>query len=208
MSNKRSDHSKKWLISRLKTSGSKKKYVESDDYANTRNAKKSQISDELPKHESMGKSRQFANGKINYGLLIRFLRGRIGDNWLEIHEEILERIPTNLSEYRSCIEWFVADLIEEDENGLWDKRDQKYLKLDPNEVADPDYFTFKEFYVNPKSNLLTKIADAPSSKVVKGMTKDELRAFRECQQQVRLEQRRSKKAKNIRVNITDEHAEN
>lgn len=199
MSNKSRDHNKKWLITRLKTSGSKKKYVEDGDYADSRNSKKLVSLDQLPKYEGMGKSRQFFNGKVNYGLLIRFLRGRIGDDWNEVHEEIMERIPTNLSEYKACVEWFVADLIEEEEDGLWDRREQKYLKLDPEEPASFDYYTFKEFYVDPNTNRLTKIADSPSNKRVKSMTKDELREFRECQQQLRLNAKKEKKKDNISV---------
>lgn len=199
MSNKSRDHNKKWLITRLKTSGSKKKYVEGGDYADSRNSKKEGNLDQLPKHEGMGKSRQFFNGKVNYGLLIRFLRGRIGDDWNEVHKEIMTRIPTNLMEYKDCVEWFVADLIEEEEDGLWDKREQKYLKFDPEEPVNVDYYTFKEFYVDPETNRLEKIADAPSNKRVKGMTKDELREFRECQQQMKLEERQAKKGNNITV---------
>lgn len=199
MSNKSRDHNKKWLISRLKTSGSKKKYVENGDYADLRNSKKERNPDNLPKYEGMGKSRQFFNGKVNYGLLIRFLRGRIGDYWTVVHQEIMERIPTNLAEYKECVEWFVADLVEEEDDGLWDKRAQRYLKLDPDEPADPDYYTFKEFYVDPNTNRLSKIADSPSNKRVKSMTKNELREFRECQQQLRLESRQAKKGDNITV---------
>ncbi len=199
MSNNSRDHNKKWLITRLKTSGSKKKHVESGDYADTRNAKKQKHVEDLPKYEDMGQARKFFNSRVNYGLLIRFLRGRIGDDWNEVHEEIMERIPSNLSEYRMCVEWFVADLVEEEENELFDKRDQRYLKLDPDERADPDYYTFKEFYVDPETNKLSKIADAPSNKHVKGLTKDELREFRECQQQYRLEARKAKNSDTITV---------
>ncbi len=199
MSNKSRDHNKKWLITRLKTSGSKRKYVESGDYADTRSAKKQKHIEDLPKYEGMGQARKFFNSRVNYGLLIRFLRGRIGDDWNEVHQEIMERIPSNLSDYKMCVEWFVADLVEEEENELFDKRDQRYLKLDPDERADPDYYTFKEFYVDPETNKLCKIADAPSNKHVKGLTKDELREFRECQQQLRLEVRQKKKENTITV---------
>lgn len=199
MSHKSNNHSKKWLITRLKTSGSKRKYVESGDYADRRNSKKHQHPDDLPQKEGMGKTMQFFNGKVNYGLLIRFLRGRIGSDWQEVYEEILERIPSNLSEYKDCSKWFVADLIEIEEDGLWDKREQKYLKLDPEEPVNFDLYTFKEFYVDPESNKLCKIADAPSHKRVKGMSKDELREFRECQQQLRLEVRKLKNGDPITV---------
>ncbi|MBO3697815.1 hypothetical protein [Roseivirga sp. E12] len=199
MSNKSRDHNKKWLISRLKTSGSKRKYVESGDYADTRNSKKQHSSEDLPKYEGMGRRRHFFNNKVNYGLLIRFLRGRIGDDWDGVYEEIMDRIPTNLAEYKDCVQWFVADLVEEEEDGLWDKREQKYLKLDPEEVADFNYYTFKEFYVHPSTNKLSKIADSPACKRIKGMSKDELRTFRELQQKQRLAKRQSKKATDITV---------
>jgi hypothetical protein len=41
MSNKNINYTKKWLISRLKTSGSKKRYIPSVDYADTRNSRSS-----------------------------------------------------------------------------------------------------------------------------------------------------------------------
>ena len=68
------------------------------------------------------------NNKVNYGLLIRFLRGKNGTNWNVVQKEVSERIPSNLNEYKDCLKWFVADLIEKRENGLWDKREQKVFE--------------------------------------------------------------------------------
>jgi len=163
MSNKRDKHSKRWLISRLKTSGSKRRYVNDGDYADTRNSKKNN-EDELPTFEGMGQSLKFFNSKINYGLLIRFLRGKNGASWKEVQKEVSERIPTNLSEYKDCLKCFVADLIEKREDGLWDKREQKYLQLNPNEPYDWNIHISKEFYVDPETNILIKIAAFPSEK--------------------------------------------
>lgn len=174
MSNKGKRHNKRWLISRLKTSGSKRKYVIDGDYSENRNSKKNKNWDDLPNFEGMGQSFKFFNNKVNYGLLIRFLRGKNGTNWNVVQKEVSERIPSNLNEYKDCLKWFVADLIEKRENELWDKREQKYLRLNPNEPYDFNIHTSKEFYVDPDSNLLVKIADFPSKRKIKERSTEEL----------------------------------
>ncbi|MEM1122512.1 MAG: hypothetical protein AAGJ18_18855, partial [Bacteroidota bacterium] len=181
MSNKGKKHNKRWLISRLKTSGSKRRYVNDGDYSDTRNSKKNKHWEELPTFEGMGQSSKFFNSKINYGLLVRFLRGKNGANWEEVQKEVSERIPSNLSEYKDCLKWFVADLVEKRKDGLWDRRAQKYLLLNPNEIYDWKVHVFKEFYVNPDSNTLVKIADFPTKRKTKGFNKKELRKFRESE---------------------------
>ncbi|PQJ15772.1 hypothetical protein [Aureicoccus marinus] len=194
MSNKGKRHNKRWLISRLKTSGSKRRYVNDGDYSDTRNTKKNKNTnwDELPTFEGMGQSFKFFNSKINYGLLIRFLRGKNGSNWNDVQKEVSERIPSNLSEYKDCLKWFVADLIEKREDGLWDKREQKYLLLNPNEPYDWNIHISKEFYVDPDSNELVKIADFPSNRKTKGMSSEELRKFRETEKNLKLKEKQFK----------------
>ena len=108
-----------------------------------RNSKKNWA--ELPTFEGMGQSFKFFNSKINYGLLIRFLRGKNGTNWNDVQKEVLERIPNNLSECKDCLKWFVADLIEKREDGLWDRREQKYLLLNLDEENDWNIYVSKEF---------------------------------------------------------------
>ena len=178
MSNKGKNHSKKWLITRLKTSGSKRRYVIDGDYADTRNSKKNNDWENLPSYEGMGKSFKFFNSKINYGLLVRFLRGKTGSDWNLVYDEIMERIPTDLIEYKDCVRWFVADLVEK-KDGLWDKREQKYLRLTPNEPHDWNDYATKEFYVDPDSSILMRIKDFPSSRKTKGMSTEELREYRD-----------------------------
>lgn len=199
MSNKGNRHNKKWLISRLKTSGSKRRYVNDGDYSDTRNSKKSKSWDELPTFEGMGQSFKFFNNKINYGLLIRFLRGKNGADWKEVEKEVSDRIPGNLSEYKDCLKWFVADLIEKREDGLWDKRAQKYLLLNPNEPYDWNVHISKEFYVDPESNILVRIADFPSTRKTKGMSTEELRKFRETEKNSKLKEKQCKKLEQKKV---------
>ena len=115
----------------------------------------------MPKYEGMGRSFKFFNGKINYGLLVRFLRGKVGEDWQQVHAEILERIPTDLLEYKDCIQWFVADLVEKKQDGLWDKRAQKYLKLAADEPSHWTAYEVKEFYVDPDSSLLVRVEGYP-----------------------------------------------
>jgi hypothetical protein len=199
MSNKGNKHNKRWLISRLKTSGSKKRYVNDGDYSDTRNSKKNKNWDELPHFEGMGQSFKFFNSKINYGLLIRFLRGKNGSNWNDVEKEVSERIPSNLSEYKDCLKWFVADLIEKREDGIWDKREQKYLLLNPNETYDWNIHVSKEFYVDPDSNVLVKIVDFPSKRKTKGMSTEELREFRESERRSKLAEKQFKKLEQKKV---------
>lgn len=154
MSIKGKNHNKRWLISKLKTSGSKRERLLSGDYSDTRNSKQQVAMEFLPTHEGMGKSMQFYNGKINYGLLVRFLRGNVGKEWKIVHEEILQRIPSNLSEYKECIYWFVADIIEVHDGKLWDRRTQKFLQSSTDGYVTLHYP--KEFYVDPVSGILLK----------------------------------------------------
>lgn len=205
MSNKGKNHNKKWLISRLKTSGSKRRYVIDGDYSDTRNSKKNKDWDNLPSHEGMGKSFKFFNGKIHYGLLVRFLRGKVGGDWNEISKEIEERIPKNLLEYKDCAKWFVSDLIEKREDGLWDKREQKYVRLDPNDPFDWNLYVWREFYVDPETNILIRIQDFPSNRKTKGMNSEALRAFREKEKNDKLEEKRRIKSEkeNIKKNANE-----
>lgn len=200
MSNKGKRHNKKWLITRLKTSGSKRRHVINGEYSDTRNSKKNKDWENLPSHESMEKTFKFYNSKINYGLLVRFLRGKVGNDWKVVSNEIEERIPTDLLEYRDCVKWFVSDLIEKREEGLWDKREQKYLKLEPNEHFDWNLYVSKEFYVDPETNTLVKIKDFPSNRKTKGMDKDKLREFRENEKRRKMDKKKKKliiKSKNF-----------
>ena len=199
MSNKGKSHTKKWLITRLKTSGSKRKYVNDGDYSESRNSKKNNDWDNLPTHEGMGQSFKFFNSKINYGLLVRFLRGKNGKNWDDVQKEIHERIPSNLLEYKDCVNWFVADLIEKREDGYWDKREQKYLLLNHNEPYDWDIHTTKEFYVEPETNILIRIKDFPSKGKTKGMNSEKLRVFRETEKNNKLKERNLKKLEKNRI---------
>jgi len=199
MSNKGKNHTKKWLITRLKTSGSKRRYVNDGDYSDSRNSKKNNDWDNLPTHKGMGQSFKFFNSKINYGLLVRFLRGKNGNNWKDVQKEISERIPSNLLEYKDCVNWFVADLIEKREDGLWDKREQKYLLLNPNEPYDWNIHTTKEFYVEPETNILIRIKDFPSKGKTKGMNSEELRIFRENEKNSKLKEREFRKLKKNRI---------
>ena len=152
MSTKGKYHNKRWLISKLKTSGSKRERVISADYSDTRNSKQSRYLEDLPQHQSIGRSSHFYNGKINTDLLLRFLRSNAGKEWKTVYEEILARIPSNLSEYRHCIYWYVADSLESHGGKLWDKRSQKYLSSPQDDFLVTHHP--KEFYVDPETGVL------------------------------------------------------
>jgi hypothetical protein len=104
----------------------------------------------------------FYNGKIHYGLLVRFLRGQTGNDWDTVYSEIIERIPTRLLDYKEMIFWFVATEVEIIEDKLWDKRKQKFIwtgKIDAQETFKKQWlsYVFYEFYVDPNTNLLQHI---------------------------------------------------
>lgn len=153
---------KRWLISRMKTSGSKRRYVLNGRYADDRHIQKTKDFEDLPSHESIKSTQRFYNGKINYGLLVRFLRGRVGDNWSEIHQEILARIPSKLMEHKEMVYWYVADQVDLVDGRIWNRRSQRYVWN--GEITQPVHFTqikktpqLIEFWVHPETNRLHRI---------------------------------------------------
>jgi len=84
------EHKKRWLISMMKTSGSKRQRVINGRYADERHVQGNFDFENLPQHESIKSTQKFYNGKINYGLLVRFLRGQVGNDWNEVYSEITE----------------------------------------------------------------------------------------------------------------------
>lgn len=77
--------SKRWLMSRMKTSGSARKYVVNGRYAEERHEWKDADIECLPAIQSIKSTYKFYNGKINYGILVRFLRGKIGKDWDSVY---------------------------------------------------------------------------------------------------------------------------
>lgn len=120
-------HNKRWLISRMKTSGSKRERVVNGRYADERHFKYSPDFDNLPQHESIRSTRKFYNGKINYSLLVRFLRGQTGKNWNDVYAEILNRIPTKLLHYKEMIFWYAADKVEMIDGKPLNKKTQRSI---------------------------------------------------------------------------------
>lgn len=193
---------KKWLVSRLKTSGSKRERVGSFDYADTRNSKSKKKIEGLPTHESMSKNFQFYNGKINTDLLKRFLRTQVGQIWDDIYSEIIERIPTKLQDYKYCIYWYVADKVEIREGQIWNLRENAFIPTNNDELYShwSKNFRCMEFYVDPETNELVRINDFESKRATKNMNSDELRKYREEEQKEKLIQRRSTKKTEEEIN--------
>ena len=118
------EHNKRWLISKMKTSGSKRQYVANGSFSDERNTKKYKDIENLPNHESIGTTWKIYNGKLNYGLLVRFLRGQVGNDWDEVYSEIISRIPTKLLGRKEIVFWFVADKIELIDGHPYNKKKQ------------------------------------------------------------------------------------
>ena len=159
------EHNKRWLISMLKTSGSKRKYVSNGNYAEERHWQAKSKLDELPQRESIKSTQKFYNGKVNYGLLVRFLRGQVGNDWNEVYFEIISRIPTKLLDYKEMVYWFVADQVEIVNSRPWNKKSQRFIWTGEDyEVVHHTKFKeqpeFTEFYVDPITNKLVRIEKA------------------------------------------------
>ena len=156
------EHNKRWLMSMLKTSGSKRYYVENGRYADERNNKTDSCLENLPQHESIKSTREFYNGKVNLGPLVRFLRQSAGQNWNEVHSEIISRIPTKMLDYKHAIFWFVADKVEFRDGKLWNRQNRRYIwRAEDSEffktLKYPENLDLIEFYVDPDSNQLIHI---------------------------------------------------
>ncbi|MFB9842787.1 hypothetical protein [Mucilaginibacter ginsenosidivorans] len=156
------EHNKRWLISKMKTSGSKRSHLLNGNYADERSAQKTQDLENLPQHESIKRTGDFYNGKINTDLLIRFLRGQVGEDWNDVHSEIISRIPARLLDYKEIVLWYVADKVEFKDGRLWNKRSQKYIWTDgpfENGESAKRIWTIElfEFYVDPETNKLIQI---------------------------------------------------
>ena len=148
----------------LKTSGSKREdLLKNGKYSDERHLQKNFDLDELPSHESIKATQKFYNGKINYGLLVRFLRGQVGNNWDDIYAEIISRIPTKLLDYKEMIFWFVADKVEFVDGRPWNKKSQKFIWTSEDVIKSVHWTEiktqpeFREFYVDPNTNKLVQI---------------------------------------------------
>jgi hypothetical protein len=149
-------------MSMLKTSGSKRKYIQNGSVAEERHIKGKLNFDDLPKYESIKSTQKVYNGKLNLGPLVKFLRNKIGEDWNEVYSEIIARIPAALLDYREVVFWFVADKVQITDRGIWNKETQKFLwqeeLLIQSHIAEirlnPE---FREFYVDPNTNKLKHI---------------------------------------------------
>jgi hypothetical protein len=156
------EHNKRWLISKMKTSGSKRERVLNGSYADERHLQKNIDYDNLPSHKSFKSTPKFYNGKIRYDLLVRFLRGKVGNDWDEIYSEILGRIPTKLLHYKKMIFWFVADNVGVRDGQLYNKKSQRDIWTGGPILTEvttrfPSLPEFYQFYVNPDTNKLIRI---------------------------------------------------
>jgi hypothetical protein len=152
-------HNKRWLISRMKTAGSRRRHLLNGSFSeDDRAASKRGDPDTMPQRESIRSTRPFYNGKINYGLLVRFLRSQAGNDWDQAYSEIIARIPSKLLDYKEMVYWFVADKVEIMDGQIWNKKTQKFIWT----TGVYDFSKQRiEFYVDPETNRLVRIKDVP-----------------------------------------------
>lgn len=182
---------KRWLLSMMKTSGSKRRYLNNGSFSDERNTKKNQDIENLPHHESIGTTWKFSGAKINYGLLVRFLRGQVGNNWDEVYSEIVGRIPTKLLDNKEIIFRFVADKIEFIDGNPYNLKTNKFIWT--SEQGEFNYdFDNSDFYVCPITNKLLRVEDIPSKSVTKNLEKIELRKYRENEKNKKIEEKKYK----------------
>ena len=118
--------------------------------------------DDLPIHESIRSTEKFVSGKVNLGLLVRFLRTQVGQDWDDVYAEIISRIPTKLLDYKGMIFRFLADKGEIVDGRPWNKKTQQFLWT--GEIYGPEEYAqfsrppeMREFYVDPQTNKLIRI---------------------------------------------------
>ena len=172
-------HNKRWLISVMKTSGSRREHVANGRYATERHLQRNKDPEDLPKHESIKTTKSFYNGKINYGLLVRFLRGQVNKDWDEVYSEIVSRIPSKLLDYKEMIFWFVADKVEIIDGKPWNKKTQQFIWT--GEEYKLVHYTerktqpeFKEFYIEPITNKIVRIEQKSLKQYTKTKKQDRL----------------------------------
>jgi hypothetical protein len=108
----------------------------------------------------------------DYGLLVRFLRGQVGNDWDHVYSEIISRIPSKLLVYKEMIFWFVAEKVEIKDGKPWDKKAQQYIWTG-GELKDVHFTETKtqpkliEFYVDPNTNKLVRIEQKAFKRILK-----------------------------------------
>lgn len=185
------EHDKRWLISKMKTSGSKRRYVVNGSFSDERNTKRYNDIENLPNHESIGTTWKIYNGKLNFGLLVRFLRGQVGNDWDEVYSEIINRIPTKLLDHKEIVFWFVADKIELIDGHPYNKKNNKFIWT-PEQGEFNFNFDNSDFYVCPETNKLLRVEDKPSKRETKSLEKTELRKYREIEKNEKLNETKQK----------------
>jgi|JFJP01.2.fsa_nt_gi hypothetical protein len=189
---------KRWLISKMKTSGSKRQYLKNGSFSDERNTKKYQDIENLPNHESIGTTWKIYGGKLNYGLLVRFLRGQVGNDWDEVYSEIISRIPTKLLDYKEMVFWFVADKVELVDGHPLNKKNNKFIWTPEQGEFNFDYDK-SDLYVCPVTNKLLKVEDKPSKRVTKCLEKTELRKYREVEKIEKIKEARQKQEDKCKI---------
>lgn len=147
------NNSKRWLLSKLKSSGSKKKFDYAEDYKRQKTS--TDDMENLPKRESMHKSESNLRAKLNLGPLVKFLGSNLNKNWDHVYSEYCSRIPNELEFYKDIIYDFVADKVEIRENEIINLRTGKKIFIKGKTTPSFNY-EYKKFFVHPESNLLLK----------------------------------------------------
>lgn len=159
------EHNKRWLMSKLKSSGSRKRYLTNGSFSDDRNTKKYQNIENLPQYESIESTWKLYNGKINYGPLIRFLRTQVGNDWDDVYAEIIARIPTKIMYNKDVIFRLVATNVAIIDNKPFNQTSNQFIWTPEQGTFNFNDFDMVDFYIEPSTNKLQKVADKPKKRV-------------------------------------------
>jgi hypothetical protein len=178
--------SKKWLVSRMKSSGSKNARVRGGPgYADSRNGKQSQGWEELPMRTSIRRDRS-GFSKLNTDLLVRFLHTQVGKSWTEVYAALMERIPTKLRYDLRFLDKIIAVKVVRQGDRWWDHRANCYVITRWEHLHERQYGSYwAPFLVDPETGTLQKNDCFGSRRATRSLNTAQLRRYRE-------EERRSK----------------
>lgn len=192
---------KSWLLTRMRSSGSQRRYLMNGRYADVRNGKQACDFEDLPNKEPLGNTGRTYRGKIDYGPLIRFLGDRVGQDWDATYSEIRSRIPKKLLAYEDSVLLFVATKVGMVDGTLINLETQGPIWMPNVDLGDwcSCNYDYSEFYVDPITNLLVRIQGSPFKQPRKKLGKKAAGARKQALQAEAKANQAQKDAENLQL---------